>query len=329
MKTLRLLFFLLVLGGISLTVNARPAICKLIVNGDTLEYAVMPVPNYKPWIKIPRNKNAEYLNGIVMASPSEIATAEVRFNEWLDTPNYVIVLMEVDYDDSSRHDEKYVITYKHERGIIDGAMVYRYYDLRLALAQYKFPNMETFYFKPDTENTGVTLDKHSFTSAHAFSATMGSGKETELGEYGTLKMEYAINAKGMITRVGFRKLSKQGYRKDKDEATGKWKMTEYNEFMSLGEGLKLMEAYSLPASSNEIYAKMEEALVAVKALKTNNEIMGNEKFAKMVERLNTSADEWVKNIVYRNPEKALEWMKNNKDSLLEKTFKECVENEKE
>lgn len=329
MKTFKLLTFLLVMMGCSLLANARPAICHLIINGDTIEYAVMPVPKYKPLIKLPPKDNAKYLSGIVIASPREIATAEVEFTEWVDTPNYVVVLMDVNYEESGHDTEKYVITYKHEPGIIDGAMVYRYYDLRHALAQYKFPDMEYFHFKTDTENSGVTLDKHSFTSVRAFSTTMGPGKETEQGEYGTLTMEYGINAKGMITRMGVRKLSKQGYRKDKDETTGIWKTTDHNEFLTLGEGLKLLEAYSLPASSNEIYTKMEEALVAVKALKADKEIMGNEKCAKMVEYLNAEADQWVKNLVFRDPEKALKWMKKNKDSLLEETFKEGIEAEKE
>ena len=329
MKTFRLLTFLLVMMGCSFVANARPAIFHLFINGDTIEYAVMPAPNYKPLINLPAKDNAKYLSGIVMASPSEIATAKVQFTEWVSTLNYVVVLMDVDYEESGHDTEKYVITYKHERGIIDGAMVYRYYDLRLALAQYKFPNMETFYFRPDTESSGVTLDKHSFTSEQAFSTTMGSGDEVEWGEYGKMTMEYGVNAKGMITRTVVKKLSKQGYRKDKDETTGIWKMTDYNEFKTLGEGLKLVDAYTLPASSNDIFAKMEEALVAVKALKADNEIMGNEKCAKMVEYLNAEADQWVKNIVYRDPEKALKWMKKNKASQLEKTFKESIEAKKE
>ena len=129
--------------------------------------------------------------------------------------------------------------------------------------------------------------------------------------------------------MGVRKLSKQSCSKDKDETTGKWKITEHNEFKTLGEGLKLVEAYSLPASSHDIFAKLDEALVEVKALKDDNEIMSNEENAKMVERLNISADEWVKNIVYRNPSSALEWMSKNYNSQMLQSFRECLKNDAE
>ena len=95
MKTFRLLTFLLVMMGCSFVANARPAIFHLFINGDTIEYAVMPAPNYKPLINLPAKDNAKYLSGIVMASPSEIATAKVQFTEWLSTLNYVIVLMDL------------------------------------------------------------------------------------------------------------------------------------------------------------------------------------------------------------------------------------------
>ena len=329
MRTIRLLTYLLALVSISLTCNARPATCYLVINGDTLEYSVMPVPNYKPSINIPQKSNAKYLNGIVMASPSEIASADVTFTDWVETPAYVIVLLSVGYKDRSHDSENYVITYKHERGIIDGAMVYRYNDMRYALAEYKFPDMEKFHFRPDTKNTGVTLDERSFVSIQSFSTSMRQGEKIEWREHGKLTMEYAINTKGMITRMGVRKLSKQSSSKDKDETTGKWKITEHNEFKTLGEGLKLVEAYSLPASSHDIFAKLDEALVEVRALKDDNEIMSNEENAKMVERLNISADEWVKNIVYRNPSIALEWMSKNYNSQMLQSFRECLKNDAE
>lgn len=327
---LLLVSFIINVMVIALPVRANTPIVKSItINGDRYEY-VVGVNSIKRF-NINKLSNVKFLEGVAIAKTSEIAEADVWCSDWAEAPNFTIALLEVEYKGTDRSynltHENYLVTYKNNPagGIIDGVLLNSSSDLNLASARYLFPGKEHFYIKQEVPE--VVLTQRDVIVTRLFTTQIGTERrKAEELEDGTLTTFYEVNANGLITRMGIRCKSMRGNINVKD-ASGKMIVSEHNDFMTLGEGMKLIDAYTLPASNKALPQHMDEAVNAAWSLSFNKEYQQSS--PSVVNDLKASTSLYLKNMIYRNPSLFLKWMQSNVNSMTMQEFRELLNQDSE
>ena len=310
------LFSLFLLAVVALDAYAyKPNVARDTINGLIFEYVYGA--QTKPRIYLQPSQLSAFLTDVACASPEEIASAEVELKQWVGNTKFTTVLMFVDYKNIDRDDEYYVATYKKAGGVIDAVLLGVTYDMRkIASGRYLFPQFG-YYHIADKGLGNLKLEDNSVKVARRFITNYGVDKEnfTDIEE-GDIAATYSVDAGGKIS-VTVVKKSQRCKKHELDETTGRTKVTKHEDFISLGLGMAVIEAYFRPSSYALTPAEYQKIEAELKALEANQDIKASDDAYQDLLKMKDVIEKWQRNLIYQNPQKWLNWYYKNKTAPLD------------
>lgn len=311
MKKILVLMVLLMASAVGCHVLAdMPAVAYITINGERYEYLKGAHTSSRFFIN--KTSNEKFLKGVAFASQGEIAEAEVQCIKWCETPVFTIALMVVDYA-GDRSEEKYVITYKHEGGIIDGTLALSSYDTKIASGEYKFPEAEKTRFRPEIDDDDIRLSADSIIVTRRYNSNITVDTTLVHVEDGWMVIRYGVSTVGKISREPEMPLRTKrcDFSFSGGKNMGRTPVTEQTDALTAGVGMTLLNLYCMPASYDGLPAMTAEL---ERQLKADVEQYGkNEKSMKKLAYVKEKIAEWQKHLINREPSQWLMWLYQHPD----------------
>lgn len=302
MNKTRLFIAVLMVAMVSIA-NAKPGLTFVKINGVNLECSDKNCTS----AYVPEEHNATFLKGVYCGNIFELTDANVHVTEWKESKNYTVALLVARVPDVNTY--YYLVTYKPNGGIIDGALVLCKDDIKITENTIERTRMSP-------RDHEFTLEENSATVTRNFESFVETGNGgPRISEEGKISMRYDIDKSGNITRPddGITKhsiwtvepnRSIPGARHDNIE------VRESNECRTIGMGWNVILFYTQPAS----YEKISELFEGKLAL-FNNYFNADDRAVKNeASKCLYSLKDWQKRLMYRNSDPWLIWLNNNQKS---------------
>jgi hypothetical protein len=293
----------MLLLALASTVSAMTPI-QLRINGETM------IVNGEGFVNIPKSWNEKFLKGVYCDSPSRMKDADIVLAHFKQDDDYVVAQMLVD-------DDTYVITYKREGGIIDGALVLSKDDILFA-TDFMNPRGNKMVAK----ESEVSLNYNQFIITRHYITFVNYH---ELGgdvikEDGSVILTYNIDPTGIITREAptykaSRIVEPNG--SVPGDCGKKSTVTELDKPETLGPGLDVILCITTPISKQDNAGMMEAPIKYYQLVPMENS--GNydpEDF--IYKEVETCL--WQERMMYRNPITWLDWLSKHPNSESMKAF---------
>ena len=268
--------------------------------------------------KVPESMNEKFLKGVYCGTTSDFKDVEVFITQFKAFENYTSTVLEVlgDY---------YVVTYKPEGGIIDGALLLKKNDIEMAV-DYTNPRGNRMRAKSPTID--LDLDKVSVTRNFLTQVNANEMGGPIITEDGSVTMVYAIDQTGKIsaptttehsTWIEAENSSVPGNRGGKT-------VSERNRCRTLGPGMNVISFYTQPLSKEtEATARRLETLLKEfdgmqSSAKTELEVMGA--VTCLVDLRSAQ-----RGMILRNPKLWLTWLNKNPKSQSMEALTESLDDE--
>ncbi|MBR5102441.1 MAG: hypothetical protein IK092_04900 [Muribaculaceae bacterium] len=307
MKLKRLNTFLmaLVLTAVVAGAESRPAVKYVRINGVGLESMKGKI------YAIPVNTKHSFLDGVLCDSSAEIDKASFSIDSWLDDDDFTITLVAVKYANEDRPGENYVVTYKHDGGVIDAVLAYIDGDIAYGKAAFLCPNYNYVVLNTGTE---FAFTPEGFTVKRSYKTLLNNRGGSSMRELGDWTLAYKVDDRGMITL-------------DKDAE--KWKTRtistpnesvignteEPREWTDTKTStlsvpmLNLVKVYGSPLSQKTEPKEFEEV---AKYVPEEEQMYGTLPLYKTtMEAFAANKAELLKRLMYRQPALWTEWLYNN------------------
>lgn len=308
---MRKTYFLLamMLLSLSATVSALTPI-NLRINGINLPFIHDAV--------VPDSMNEQFLKGVYCGPTSELKDKQLIITSFKYSDNYTIAVISVEggYD--------YVVTYKPEGGVIDGALLLKKDDILLG-CNFLNPRGDRMYVKPPTINleeskVSVTRNFENYVNAYEKGGPI-------ISEEGSVTTVYDVDKSGKISASDGYEHSKwivKGNAGVPGNHGGK-DVTESDNCRSLGPGMSVIYFYKNPVSQED-----EKTLGRLENLYTQFDGMQRDTPKREMGALANCIDELEKcqkGMTLRNPKLWLNWLNKNPDSRCMAVLNKSLEND--
>ncbi|MBR5117799.1 MAG: hypothetical protein IK100_04035 [Muribaculaceae bacterium] len=306
MKKTKVLLVMLLMSLV-VTVSAMSPI-RLRINGETLEC-------FGNDTKLDVSLNVKFLKGVYCGSTSDLEEEEIFITQFKQSDNYVIAVLRADYD-------YYVVTYKSDGGIIDGALLLRKDDITCACdpTNPKGNKMSAGTPEIDLKENMVSVTRKYVTYVNV----QDMGVETT--ERGSVTMEYEVDKSGIISK------SKSGNKQHavwNEEVPGRGNnSTDREKCQTLGDGMEVINFCTNPVSkeNKDTPNKLESLLKKFNVMLNDfgdNMSMSSEGLytvANCIGNLETQ----LEGMVLRNPQLWLSWLNKHPKSKCMETIKKSI-----
>ena len=276
---------------------------------------------------VPRNLNEKFLKGVYCGSPQEMCEAGINITQWKATKDYTIALLKAMAPNIAT--TWYVVTYKPQGGIIDGALLLCEDDILIASGEIMFADRG---IKMEAKSPGFSLEEHSVTVTRKFKSYVNIYDKGGpiITEDGSVTYQFDVDGNGIITRnaesptfhsLWTEKMNMSIPGRISQNPNGDKAVTESNKCHTLGMGLMVIAHYTTPASDVMIADKTESRL---RSLDEMSLTMHDSKMLEEINQKRKMLCSWQKGMMYRNPSLWLIWLDNHQDSKCMNVVKECL-----
>ena len=299
----------MMLLSLSATVSALTPI-DLRINGIHLPFIHDAV--------VPESMNEQFLEGMYCGPTSELKGKQLIITSFKYSDNYTIAVIHVEggYD--------YVVTYKPNGGVIDGALLLKKDDILLA-CNFLNPGGNQMYAQSptiDLEESKVSVTRNFETYVNAYE----KGGPVIIEE-GSVTSVYDVDKSGKISAADGSQHSKwivkgnasvPGNRGGKD-------VTEYDKCRSLGPGISVIYFYKNPVSQEDekTLERLESLYIQFDGMERDVPKREADKFTNCINEL----EKCQKGMTLRNPTLWLDWLNKNPDSRSMKVLNKSLEDD--
>lgn len=298
--------FAILLLSLTATVSALTPI-QLRINGIDLPFIQSAV--------VPDSMNEQFLKGVYYGMTSDLKNKQIIITHFKQSDNYTIALLSIEGN-------YYVVTYKHEGGIIDGALLLKYKDIILGC---DFMNTRGNRMKAESPTFSLEEDKVSVTRNFVTYVNAYDKGGRIITEVGNITSSYNVDKTGKIyISDGFQhsKLIIAENSSVPGSHGGKTE-TESDRCRTLGPGMNVISFYTNPVSQeNQETPKRLETL-----FKQFDDMLANvpKREVENVEKCLAELELSQKAMILRNPKQWLSWLNKNPDSRSMKALNKSLE----
>lgn len=288
--------------------QGRPAVQYLKINGLKLE-------GIHGRYAIPIEAFPQLMQGVVCNPALTHEDVNLELVVWDETDAYVLALLKVEYPGSQRAREQYVVTYKHESGVIDAVLACADGDMGYGEASFLQWQYDYRLRKFPTELT-LDDDKHHFTVKRSSKTSLLNRGGPELQENCVWLKRYTVAENGIITvdetgeewnvlRISIPNASVPGNKDKRKEIK-----LEQTETLSRPM-LQLVEIYGTPVSDQqepERFARLLDYDPEPDG-DTGQEVS---RYEDTMERYAGDVMTWAKRLMYRRPQLWAQWVYEHK-----------------
>lgn len=283
--------------------QVRPPVEHYRINGMNLE-------GMNGKLALTKESLPKLMQGVVCYPYFDRGEVKLEAKVLDNNPNYVLVLLNVEYLTTKRAKERYVATYEHDDGIIDAVLAVVEGDVTCLSAPFKFSNCDYRiwgrYATIERTDTGFVVSRNYQTVLDF----PNSFKQTEDGKW---TLPYTVDDKGQMTMQKSiwysRTITKpNGHLPDEKE---KVTMLESDECKTIfTDFTSCLKIYCSPLSAGNEPQAIEEVYSIVNAMLINKP---DEKKKATFQKLEHHTTLWLQRLMYRNPQQWLEWFYENRD----------------
>ena len=284
--------------------QGKPALHYYKINGMTFE----SVGN-NPRLALTKESLPKLMKGVVCYPDFDNGDVRLEVEAWEDAPNYVLALLKVEYPNSDRKKEQYVVTYGHESGVIDAVLALVSGDVTCLAAPFKFKDcgykISENYSKVERTDTGFVVKRKFYgeiTYPHSY----------KMKETGIWTLPYKVDDNGKMTMMKSDWLSEKITEPILDGPDMKARVTRLVDDKCetiLTDFAVFVKLYCTPLSVNNTPQAVDNAYGVVNAMLVGQ---ADDSKKETFEGLKDFTTLWQKHLMYRNPQQWAEWLYENR-----------------
>ena len=282
----------------------RPPVHYYKINGMTIEGI-----GGKASLALPKEAFPKLMKGVVCYPDFDNDDVRLEAEVWEDAPNYVLVLLNVEYRNSSREKEQYVATYGHESGVIDAVLALVSDDVTYLAAPFKFNNCS---YKIDSNYPKVERTDTGFVVKRKFYGEITYPHSYKMKETGIWTLPYKVDDNGKMTMMKSDWLSEKITEPILDGPDMKARVTRLVDDKCetiLTDFAVFVKLYCTPLSVNNTPQAVDNAYGVVNAMLVGQ---ADDSKKETFEGLKDFTTLWQKRLMYRNPQQWAEWLYENR-----------------
>ena len=287
------LFFMAAFMTLMASAQGKPAVEHYQINGMQLE-------GMNGKLALTKESLPKLMQGVVCYPYLDRGEVSLEAIVWEDNPNYVLVLLKVEYPNTKRAREQYVATYGHKSGVIDAVLAVVDGDVTYLAAPYRY-NSDSNY-SISHEHSKVQRTDTGFVVKRAYQSRVVFSREKQT-EHGTWSWPYLVDESGKIfmrpsdwdVMIVYEPILGPGER-------ARVTHTRIKHSEAIDDNLIMfLMPYSTPLSVDDEFGYVSRAYeLTVKILD-----LGQDEFRKPTfEKLRKHTNLWQKHLMYRRP---LQW----------------------
>lgn len=295
------LFFMAAFMTLMASAQVRPPVEHYKINGMNLE-------GMNGKLALTKESLPRLMQGVVCYPYFDRGEVRLEAKVLDNNPNYVMVLLKVEYLETKRAMERYVATYEHDEGIIDAVLAVVEGDVSCLSAPFKYSNCDyriwDRYATVERTATGFVVTRNYQTVIDF----PDSFRQTEEGKW---TLPYTVDNNGKMTmqkslwysmtitkpRTHLPGEKERITRLESDEC--KTINTDFTSFITM---------YCRPLSVGNEPQAIEEAYAIADAMLVRDD---NEKMKTTFQNLKNHTTLWLERLMYRDPQQWLEWFHEN------------------
>lgn len=298
------LFFMAAIMTLMAGAQGKPALHYYKINGMTFE----SVGN-NPRLALTKESLPKLMKGVVCYPDFDNGDVHLEVEAWEDAPNYVLALLKVEYPNSDRKKEQYVVTYGHESGVIDAVLALVSGDVTCLAAPFKFKDcgykISENYSKVERTDTGFVVKRKFYgeiTYPHSY----------KMKETGIWTLPYKVDDNGKMTMMKSDWLSEKITEPILDGPGMKARVTRLVDDKCetiLTDFAVFVKLYCTPLSVNNTPQAVDNAYGVVNAMLVGQ---ADDSKKETFENLKDFTTLWQERLMYRNPQQWAEWLYENR-----------------
>lgn len=285
--------------------QGRPAVEYYKINGMQLE-------GMKGRLALTKESLPRLMQGVVCYPYFDRGEVRLEAKVLDNNPNYVMVLLKVEYLNTKRAMERYVATYEHDEGIIDAVLAVVEGDVSCLSAPFKYSNCDyriwDRYATVERTDTGFVVKRKFYgeiTYPHSY----------KMKETGIWTLPYKVDDNGKMTMMKSDWLSEKITEPILDGPDMKARVTRLVDDKCetiLTDFAVFVKLYCTPLSVNNTPQAVDNAYGVVNAMLVGQ---ADDSKKETFENLKDFTTLWQERLMYRNPQQWLEWFHENRGKV--------------
>ena len=285
--------------------QGRPAVEYYKINGMQLE-------GMKGRLALTKESLPKLMQGVVCYPYFDRGEVRLEAKVLDNNPNYVMVLLKVEYLNTKRAMERYVATYEHNEGIIDAVLAVVEGDVSCLSAPFKYSNCDyriwDRYATVERTDTGFVVKRKFYgeiTYPHSY----------KMKETGIWTLPYKVDDNGKMTMMKSDWLSEKITEPILDGPDMKARVTRLVDDKCetiLTDFAVFVKLYCTPLSVNNTPQAVDNAYGVVNAMLVGQ---ADDSKKETFENLKDFTTLWQERLMYRNPQQWLEWFHENRGKV--------------
>lgn len=282
--------------------QGRPAVEYYKINGMQLE-------GMKGRLALTKESLPKLMQGVVCYPYFDRGEVRLEAKVLDNNPNYVMVLLKVEYLNTKRAMERYVATYEHDEGIIDAVLAVVEGDVSCLSAPFKYSNCDyriwDRYATVERTDTGFVVKRKFYgeiTYPHSY----------KMKETGIWTLPYKVDDNGKMTMMKSDWLSEKITEPILDGPDMKARVTRLVDDKCetiLTDFAVFVKLYCTPLSVNNTPQAVDNAYGVVNAMLVGQ---ADDSKKETFENLKDFTTLWQERLMYRNPQQWAEWLYENR-----------------
>lgn len=282
--------------------QGRPAVEYYKINGMQLE-------GMKGRLALTKESLPRLMQGVVCYPYFDRGEVRLEAKVLDNNPNYVMVLLKVEYLETKRAMERYVATYEHDEGIIDAVLAVVEGDISCLGAPFKYSNCDyriwDRYATVERTDTGFVVKRKFYgeiTYPHSY----------KMKETGIWTLPYKVDDNGKMTMMKSDWLSEKITEPILDGPDMKARVTRLVDDKCetiLTDFAVFVKLYCTPLSVNNTPQAVDNAYGVVNAMLVGQ---ADDSKKETFENLKDFTTLWQERLMYRNPQQWAEWLYENR-----------------
>ena len=296
------LFFMAAFMTLMASAQGKPAVEHYQINGMQLE-------GMNGKLALTKESLPKLMQGVVCYPYLDRGEVSLEAIVWEDNPNYVLVLLKVEYPNTKRAREQYVATYGHKSGVIDAVLALVSGDVTCLAAPFKFKDcgykISENYSKVERTDTGFVVKRKFYgeiTYPHSY----------KMKETGIWTLPYKVDDNGKMTMMKSDWLSEKITEPILDGPDMKARVTRLVDDKCetiLTDFAVFVKLYCTPLSVNNTPQAVDNAYGVVNAMLVGQ---ADDSKKETFENLKDFTTLWQERLMYRKPQQWAEWLYENR-----------------